>query len=232
MSSPTQRALDPDATAMGFDDPLDDGEAKACTSTLAPTRLPEPIEDLRQLFSTYSNPRVCYEEPHFTISRHPANGDMTARLGEFDGIAYQVVEYLKQPIAISPDVGNVRRHFDLQSNGSRNGEQCLCLHGIGAPEGALHFARRRQQLRLTVCPSGRPASSRGPGAPNAVGVDRLALWSGSRTPIQPMGRDSRSSGAELRRSRQRCPHSKRPRTHERPSARYSSISPHSQAWMP
>ena len=64
----TRRALDPDATAVGLDDALHDGQPEPRAATPGLPRLPEPIEHMRQVLGGNPDARVRHPEQDVVIS--------------------------------------------------------------------------------------------------------------------------------------------------------------------
>ncbi len=115
---------------MSLDDALDDLEPEPCAATFRPLRLPEPIEDVWDLFGGDPGPSVLHPEQDFPIARRRSCRDSAACLRELHGVADHVLEHLEDSVAISPDVGNAGAHIVLKSQGRRSSERLLIFHGV------------------------------------------------------------------------------------------------------
>ena len=123
-----RRALDPDSTAVGFDDALGDGKAEPSAVAVRACRLPKSVKDTGQVLGRNAGARIRHSEDDLVIPRGRADRDTTASLRELDRIADQVLEHLKEPIPITPDVGNITVHVDSKLERRRRGEWSLHVH--------------------------------------------------------------------------------------------------------
>ena len=73
-------ALDPDSTAMRFDDSLDDGQSETGATAPRVFRLPETVEEARHVLVGDSGPAVTDPEMDLSISRPCSDDDASARL--------------------------------------------------------------------------------------------------------------------------------------------------------
>ena len=102
-----RRALDPDATAVRLDDALGDGKAEPSALAVRACRLPESVKDTRQVLGRDAGARIRNSEGDLVIPRGRAYRDTAAGVREFDGVANEILEYLKEPMPVTPDVGNI-----------------------------------------------------------------------------------------------------------------------------
>jgi len=98
-----------------LDDPLDDLESEPRAAAPGLVRLPEAIEDVRQLLAGDSRASVLHPEEHTRIPQRRSCGDSATRLRELRGVANQVLEHLENPIAIGPHIRKARPHVNLKS---------------------------------------------------------------------------------------------------------------------
>ena len=71
------------------------------TVPLRAAALPEPIEQAWNVFRSDTVAGVGDPERHVPVLRPGAHGNATARLGEFDGVADQVLEDLEQAVVVA-----------------------------------------------------------------------------------------------------------------------------------
>src|SRR5688572_20331038 len=90
----------PDAAAVGLDDAARDGETHTEAFPALGPRLPEPVEDMRQMLGRDADARIVdgdedtFARPPY-VDSYPATG-----LGELEGIADQVREHLAETLPI------------------------------------------------------------------------------------------------------------------------------------
>src|SRR6516225_1311996 len=97
-----RRALDPDSTAVSLDDALRDWKAEPGALTVSPGRLPKSVKDPGQVLGRDARARIRDSEDDLVILRRRPYRDATASLREFDRVADQVLEHLKEPVPIAP----------------------------------------------------------------------------------------------------------------------------------
>ena len=97
-----RRALDPDSTAVRFDDALRDRKAEPGALAVRACRLPESIEDTRQILDRDAGARIGNPEDDLLIPHRRRDRDATAGVRELDRIADQVKQDLLKTIRI-PD---------------------------------------------------------------------------------------------------------------------------------
>ena len=124
------RALDPDASAVSLDDAFGDGEPEPGAVTPSPGCLPKSVKDMGQVLGRDATARIRNPEDDLVISRCRAHRDTTASLREFDCVANEVLEHLKEPIPITPDLGNIRVHVDSKLKRRRRCERSLHIHRL------------------------------------------------------------------------------------------------------
>mgnify|MGYP003694522213 CR=1 FL=1 len=107
-----RRALDPDATAVSLDDAFGDGKPEPSALTPSPGCLPKSVKDTGQVLGRDARARIRNPEDDLVIPRGRSHRDTTASLREFDRVADQVLEHLKEPVPITPDFGNIGVHVD------------------------------------------------------------------------------------------------------------------------
>ena len=95
-----------------------------------PGCLPESVKDMGQVLRRDATARIRNPEDDLVISRCRAHRDTTARLREFDRVADEVLEHLKEPIPITPDLGNIGVHFDSKLKRRRRCERSLHIHRL------------------------------------------------------------------------------------------------------
>src|SRR5215475_11239751 len=118
--------FDPDASAMYFDDALDQGQANPCP---VPLRL-QPFEEAKDLLVVpWINPHtvVLYIVDRCFLFLSTSNLNPWGRLSphKLDGIIHEVLQYLQEPRAVSYDDRQVRRNMDLHpAGGDLPSNQC------------------------------------------------------------------------------------------------------------
>src|SRR5262249_28564606 len=85
----------------------------------------------RQVRGRYPDPRVPDPEENVAILRPRAHRDAPTRTGELGGVADQVLDDLKESMPVSPDVGEIRRHLEVEIEKDGGHERLLGLHTIG-----------------------------------------------------------------------------------------------------
>jgi len=134
-STPASRcAFDPDASPVSLDDTFGDGKSKPGADTPGPGCLPESVKDTGHVFGRDTGARVRNSKDDLVIPQERTYSDTTATLRELDRIADQVLEHLKEPIPIAPDVGKMVVHVDSK------------LERGGRDEWSLHIHRANDQL--------------------------------------------------------------------------------------
>ena len=130
-STPAPRcALDPDASAVSLDDALGDGKPEPGALTPSPGCLPKSVKDTGQVLGRDATARIRNPEDDLVIPRGRAHRDTTASLRELDRVADEVLEHLKEPVPITPDLGNIRVHVDSKLKRRRRCERSLHLHRL------------------------------------------------------------------------------------------------------
>jgi len=100
-------APDPDVSPVSLDDAFSDGEPEPSALTPSPGCLPKSVKDTGQVLRRNATARIRNPEDDLVISRCRARRDSTANLREFDRVANEVLEHLKEPVPITPDLGNI-----------------------------------------------------------------------------------------------------------------------------
>ena len=116
---------------VSLDDAFGDGKSEPGALTLCPGGLPKSVTDMGQVLGRDATPRIRNPEDDLVIPRCRARRDATASLRELDRVAYEVLEYLQEPMPIAPDLGNIRVHFDSKLKRSRGCERSLHIHRFG-----------------------------------------------------------------------------------------------------
>jgi len=130
-STPAPRcALDPDASAVSLDDAFGDGEPEPSALTPSPGCLPKSVKDTGQVLGRNATARIRNPEDDLVISRCRSHRDPTASFREFDRVADEVLEHLKEPVSISPDFGNIGVHFASKIKRRRRHERSLHVHRL------------------------------------------------------------------------------------------------------
>ena len=128
-SSPTPHgALDPDASPVSFDDAFRNLQSEPSALMPCPGALPKSVKDMGQVLGWDATPRIRNPEDDLAIPRCRARRDMTASLRELDCVANEVLEHLKEPIPITPALGNIRFPFDSKLKIKGRCEWCLHIH--------------------------------------------------------------------------------------------------------
>ena len=153
--APARRALDPDATAVRFDDALGDGKPEPGASTPSPRRLPESVKDMRQVLGRDPAARVRHPEHDLLISRRGAHRDPSRPPRELDRVADEVLEHLKESVAIAPDLGNV---IPTSTRSSRDDD---AASGLCSSTASTTSSRADSRARwMGSCPASMSATSR------------------------------------------------------------------------
>jgi hypothetical protein len=113
---------------VSLDDAFGDGKSETGALTPSPGGLPKSVKDTGQVLGRDARSRICNREDDLVTPRRRASRDPTASLREFDGVANEVLEHLKEPIPIPPDLGNNRVHFDSKLERSRRCERSQQIH--------------------------------------------------------------------------------------------------------
>src|SRR5262245_54646029 len=125
-STPAPRcALDPDASAVSLDDAFGNRKSQPGPVTPCYGRLPKSVTDTGEVLGRDATPRICNPEDDLVIPRCRPRCDTTASLREFDCVANEILEHLNEPIPITPDLGNVRVHFETKLERRRRCERSL-----------------------------------------------------------------------------------------------------------
>src|SRR5262245_9816004 len=95
------------------------------------SHLPETIEEMRQVFGSYSYSRVLDPEQHVAILQRRTHRDAPTRTGELDCVADQVLDDLKQSMPVSPNVGEIRHDLELEIERGGGDERRFGFHTIG-----------------------------------------------------------------------------------------------------
>ena len=104
----TDFAIDPDPSAVHFDNVLGDGEAKASAACLAGARgvdAIEALEDARLVGFGNANASVGDYEDDFGAACFGADYYFTAREGVLRGVVQQILQDFGEPAAIAGNVG-------------------------------------------------------------------------------------------------------------------------------
>lgn len=109
--------FDPDASSVSLNDPFGDGKPEAGALTPDSGCFPKSVKNVRQVFGPDATPCVRDSEDDLVTPQCRTHCDMTASLREFDCVANKVLEYLKEPVPITPDLGNIRVHLDSKFEG-------------------------------------------------------------------------------------------------------------------
>jgi len=116
---------------VSLNDAFGDGKSEPGALTLCPAGLPKSVTDIGQLLGRDATRRICNPEDDLVVPRCRTHRDTTAGLREFDCVANEILEHLKEPIPITPDLGNIRVHFDSKLKRSRGCERSLHIHRFG-----------------------------------------------------------------------------------------------------
>src|SRR5262245_27433794 len=93
--------------------------------------LPVAIEEMRQVFGSYSYPRVLDPEQHVAILQRRTHRDAPTWTGELGCVADQVLNDLKQSMPVSPNVGQWLLDLDLEIERGGGDERRFGFHTIG-----------------------------------------------------------------------------------------------------
>src|SRR5262249_54919008 len=88
-------ALNPDSSAMRFDERLRNGQAQPEAAVLAPTTLPEPVEDLFQVGRPYPWTVVLHMKQHLRPVANDVECHAASRRHELDRVAKQIAKDLR-----------------------------------------------------------------------------------------------------------------------------------------
>ena len=83
---------------------------------------------MRQVLGRDTRARIRNSEDDLVIPRGRTYRDTTASLRELDRIADQVLEHLKEPIPITPDIGKIAVHVDSKLERGGSGKWSLRIH--------------------------------------------------------------------------------------------------------
>src|SRR5437763_9746225 len=97
-------AFRPDLPFVRVHDPLGDGEPQTGAQPRGLPRLPEALEDMRELIRCDPGPGVGDREMDLAIGKLGPDRDRAAFRGELDRISDQVREDPKDPRPIAPEV--------------------------------------------------------------------------------------------------------------------------------
>src|SRR6185312_16773877 len=122
-----------DRAVMSFDDTPGDREPQPRAGTLTMSRLPEPVEDVRQVLRTHSRSAVTNGEANIEwaigVRRHVYSS--TGRC-EFYRVSDEIAEHLLQPLAICHHVGQMGivgatgKLYICGGSGWRHCFECVC----------------------------------------------------------------------------------------------------------
>src|SRR5262249_30105282 len=113
---------------------LGDWKAEAGALTVRADRLPKSVKDAGKVLGRDASARICDSKDDLVIPRGRTYRDTTASLRELDRIADQVLEDLKEPIPITPDLGKLTVQVDSKLERGRR------------DEGSLHIRHPNDQL--------------------------------------------------------------------------------------
>src|SRR4029078_9796836 len=97
-------AVDPDAPAVRLDDALGDREAETGAEAGRAARLPEPLEDVRELELGDPGAAVGDREDDLFAAPLDRERDRSTRSRELHGVAEQVLEHLLHALAVAQDL--------------------------------------------------------------------------------------------------------------------------------
>src|SRR5690606_5553426 len=106
-------AVDPDATAMGFDDPLGDEEAQPTADQGGLADTGERLEQLRLLIVGQAGALIADGEDRRPCLLAEGGAHLTAVGGVLDGVVDEVGDDLRDPLAI-PAAGQLLRGIEVQ----------------------------------------------------------------------------------------------------------------------
>jgi hypothetical protein len=92
-------------TAVSLDNSLGNRQSQPGTASLGFARLPETVEQVRQILSCDSGAGIGDAKQHAAIARFGRDRDATSASGELERVADQVLEDLQQAVAIGPELG-------------------------------------------------------------------------------------------------------------------------------
>jgi len=102
-------ALDPDSTAVCFDDPFCYRKTEPHTSTVRLARLPEALEQMGEILGWNPGSGVGHLEDDFVILPPSAQRDASSFRRELDGIRQEIAEHLAHAFAVGAHVERLVR---------------------------------------------------------------------------------------------------------------------------
>src|SRR2546430_186156 len=102
-------ALDPDASAVDFDEMLGDGEPQASAAGFAGTGhidTIETLEDARLVGFGDANAGVGDGDDYFGVAGLGADDDFPPGHGVLRGVVQQILQHFGEPTAVSGDIGD------------------------------------------------------------------------------------------------------------------------------
>src|SRR5438874_6920322 len=124
-------ALRPDLPPMRLHDALGDGEPQTSAQPGGLSRLPEALEDMRDLSRSDPGPGVGDREPDLAIGKLGPDGDSAAFRGELDRIPNEVRENPEDPRSIAPEVDLPARELSFEPKPLLLGERLHQIQGFG-----------------------------------------------------------------------------------------------------
>ena len=98
-------ALDGHTAAMRLDQGLHDGKAQTNASAVGACRLPEAVEQVRNMLGRDATARVRYAEAHRAVVPLRGHRDRATRRGGLNGVVHEVGEDLEQPVTVRRNRG-------------------------------------------------------------------------------------------------------------------------------
>src|SRR5690606_17179009 len=123
-------ALDPDPPPVCLREATGDGEPEARSLARTLARLPERIEEMRQLRLGDAGTGVRDREPHLPLRRLGPNGDRAPGRRELEGVADQVGEDLEDPVPVDLDRRQRARDLRPELNPFVGCERAMELDGL------------------------------------------------------------------------------------------------------
>src|SRR5262245_26202139 len=123
-------AFDPEASTVSLDDGFGDGEPEPGAATPSLGCLPKSVTDTGQVLRGDASARIRNPEDDLIISRCRARCDTTASTREFDRVADEVLEHLKESVPIAPDLRNIGAHLDLKRKRRARCQRSLYIHRL------------------------------------------------------------------------------------------------------
>ena len=80
-----------------------------------------------QVLGRDATARIRNPEDDLVISRRRAHRDPTASLRELDRVADEVLEHLKEPVPITPDLGNITAPRRLEAQETTTMRAVFCV---------------------------------------------------------------------------------------------------------